>query len=101
MEQGKTTIHYRLGCTSSSVAQSKAYMEPDSKAAAASHKADLAFKVFDRNNDGFVTKSEVLQVSKKLTKEQVDVVFQRNDENHDGKLSREEFHGFMQKASKQ
>ena len=34
-------------------------------------KADLAFKVFDKNRDGFVTKEEMLQSSKHLTKKQV------------------------------
>ena len=39
-------------------------MDPESK-------AELAFNVFDKNHDGYVTKSEMLKVSKNLTKEQV------------------------------
>ena len=34
-------------------------------------KANLAFKGFDKNNDGFVTKAEMLKNSKHLTKKQV------------------------------
>ena len=34
-------------------------------------KAELAFNVFDKNHDGYVTKNEMLKVSKNLTKEQV------------------------------
>ena len=88
-------------------------------------KADLAFKVFDRNHDGYITKEEMLKGSKNLTKKQVkriwqiklrfpsfktflyicfylcwftlkvQAVFELNDADHDGKLTREEFHEFM------
>ena len=34
-------------------------------------KAELAFKVFDKNHDGYITKNEMLKTSKNLTKEQV------------------------------
>jgi hypothetical protein len=34
-------------------------------------KAELAFNVFDKNHDGYITKGEMLKVSKNLTKEQV------------------------------
>jgi calcium-binding protein CML len=63
-------------------------------------KAELAFNVFDKNHDGYITKGEMLKVSKNLTKEQVDAVFKRNDGNHDGKLTLEEFQEFMQHHSK-
>ena len=36
-------------------------------------KAELAFNVFDKNHDGYITKSEMLKVSKNLTKEQVKI----------------------------
>ena len=42
-----------------------------SKKMDADAKAEIAFKAFDKNHDGFVTKSEMMKVSKKLTKEQV------------------------------
>ena len=34
-------------------------------------KAELAFNVFDKNRDGYITKNEMLKASKNLTKEQV------------------------------
>ncbi len=47
-------------------------------------KSEIAFKAFDKNHDGYITKGEMLKVSKNLTKEQVTFrehfVFQiRND----------------------
>lgn len=35
------------------------------------HKAEMAFKLMDRNNDGYVTKQEMLSTTKKLTQKQV------------------------------
>ena len=34
-------------------------------------KNDLAFNAFDKNHDGFITKTEMLKTSKNLTKRQV------------------------------
>merc|ERR1712179_184732 len=53
-------------------------------------KAEMAFKLMDRNNDGFITKQEMLSTTKKLNEKQVAAVFARNDKDGDGKLSREE-----------
>jgi len=64
-------------------------------------KTDLAFKAFDKNQDGYITKTEMLKTSKNLTKRQVDAVFLRNDVNQDGKISREEFHEFMHQSRQQ
>ena len=36
-------------------------------------KAELAFNVFDKNHDGYITKNEMLKASKNLTKEQVNL----------------------------
>ena len=36
-------------------------------------KAELAFNVFDKNHDGYITKNEMLKASKNLTKEQVQI----------------------------
>lgn len=58
-------------------------------------KADTAFKLFDKNKDGFITREEFAQVSKKLTKKQIDAVFAKFDGNGDGRLSREEFQQLM------
>ena len=35
------------------------------------HKAEMAFRLMDRNNDGFITKQEMLNTTKKLTQAQV------------------------------
>ena len=37
----------------------------------AANKAEMAFKVFDKDNDGFITKDEFQKISKKLSKDQV------------------------------
>ena len=58
-------------------------------------KAEAAFRVFDKNKDGFITKDEFSQVSKKLTRKQVDAVFAKFDTRHDGKLSLQEFRRLM------
>jgi len=73
---------------------------PKAKGMGTDEKAELAFNVFDKNHDGYITKNEMLKASKNLTKEQVNAVFQRNDGNHDGKLTLEEFQEFMQKNEK-
>jgi len=61
-----------------------------------SAKADTAFKLFDRNKDGFITREEFVKASKNLTREQIELVFQRFDANKDGKLSRAEFQRLME-----
>lgn len=43
-------------------------------------KAELAFKVFDKNHDGYITKSEMLKASKNLTKEQVSLFLKNSIE---------------------
>ena len=37
-------------------------------------KTDLAFKAFDKNQDGFITKNEMLRTSKNLTKQQASLL---------------------------
>jgi Ca2+-binding EF-hand superfamily protein len=98
-------------------------------AEAAEKRVERAFNVFDKNNDGYITKAEMLKLCKNLTKEQVcefvkvsnfisasfwiviglttsvrflqvDAVFARNDFNHDGRLTREEFEEFMSQHAK-
>ena len=70
-----------------------------SSSRSANSNADLAFGVFDKNHDGYVTKSEMLQASKNLTKSQVQAVFALNDGNKDGKLNKSEFRDFMSKRN--
>ena len=38
-------------------------------------KAQMAFKLYDRDKDGYITKAEMVKLSKNLTKEQVEKVF--------------------------
>ena len=83
------------------------------------HKAEMAFRLMDRNNDGYITKQEMLNTTKKLTQKQVrggelaqnsrrlnyfirkiEAVFARNDKDGDGKLSKEEFKDMMCKEKK-
>jgi len=63
-------------------------------------KAEMAFKLMDRNNDGYITKQEMLSTTKKLTEKQVSAVFARNDKDGDGKLSKEEFKEMMCREKK-
>merc|ERR1712106_751540 len=53
-----------------------------------------------RNNDGFLTKQEMLSSTSKLTDKQVTAVFSRNDKDGDGKFSKQEFKEMMMKEKK-
>ena len=68
--------------------------KPDS-----SRQAEIAFKLYDKDRDGYITKSEMEKLSKNLTKEQIDKVFARFDADGDGKLSYAEFRKMMNKWS--
>ena len=59
--------------------------------------AERAFKLFDKDNDGYITKQEFQKISKKLNKEQIDAVFNKFDKNGDGVLSFEEFRKMLNK----
>ena len=37
-------------------------------------KAEMAFKLYDKDKDGYITKGEMVKLSKTLTKEQVEKV---------------------------
>ena len=54
-------------------------------------KAEIAFRMFDKDGDGFLTKSEFSKICKKLNRQQVDAVFRKFDKDDDGLLSFEEF----------
>ncbi len=43
------------------------------------NKSILVFKVFDKDNDGFITKDEFQKISKKLSKDQIEAVFAKFD----------------------
>ena len=49
-------------------------MEEDKNNAKKPDNTELAFKLYDKDKDGFITKSEMSKVSKKLSKDQVDKV---------------------------
>ena len=59
--------------------------------------AEIAFKLYDKDRDGYITKSEMEKLSKTLTKEQIDKVFTRFDADGDGRLSYAEFRKMMNK----
>jgi Ca2+-binding EF-hand superfamily protein len=63
-------------------------------------KAERAFKLFDKDNDGFITKSEFQKISKKLNRNQVEAVFAKFDKDGDGNLSFEEFQRMLNKDKK-
>jgi len=54
-------------------------------------KAERAFKLFDKDNDGYITKEEFQKISKKLNKQQIEAVFKKFDRDKDGVLCFEEF----------
>ena len=70
---------------------------------------DTAFKLFDKDRDGYITRAEfakvtflnqvksvsIFQVSKKMTDEQIDAIFAKFDDNGDGKMSKKEFKQLM------
>jgi len=58
-------------------------------------KTQAAFKLYDKNKDGYVTRKEFQTVSRKLTSSQIEAVFRSYDSNKDDKLSYEEFKNFM------
>ena len=66
-------------------------------AAAKEARAKSAFKAFDKDNDGFITKEEFSKISLKLSKEQVDTVFKKFDRDQDGVLSLQEFQKMLKK----
>ena len=37
-------------------------------------KAEMAFKLYDKDKDGYITKAEMVKLSKTLTREQVSIV---------------------------
>eukprot|EP00092_Neocalanus_flemingeri_P036562 GFUD01039808.1.p1 GENE.GFUD01039808.1~~GFUD01039808.1.p1 ORF type:complete len:174 (+),score=68.66 GFUD01039808.1:82-603(+) len=60
-------------------------------------KAEMAFKLYDKDKDGYITKGEMVKLSKTLTKEQVEKAFSKFDSDGDGRLSYEEFKKMMHK----
>ena len=63
----------------------------------AGKQAEIAFRLYDKDKDGFITKSEMEKLSKTLSKDQIDKVFARFDTDGDGRLSYAEFRKMMNK----
>jgi len=63
-------------------------------------KAERAFRLFDKDNDGYITKEEFGKISKKLNKDQVEAVFNKFDKDGDGVLSFNEFRSMLQNKDK-
>jgi Ca2+-binding EF-hand superfamily protein len=59
--------------------------------------AEIAFRLYDKDKDGYITKAEMEKLSKSLSKEQIDKVFARFDADGDGRLSYAEFRKMMNK----
>jgi calmodulin len=76
--------------------------DSDRLGAASGHKetgkqAEIAFRLYDKDKDGYITKAEMEKLSKSLSKEQIDKVFARFDADGDGRLSYSEFRKMMNK----
>jgi len=56
-------------------------------------KADLAFRIFDRNKDGYINKKEfrMMTTASKFPMKKIEAIFELCDENGDGKLDYKEF----------
>ena len=59
--------------------------------------AEIAFRLYDKDKDGYITKSEMEKLSKGLSKDQIEKAFARFDHDGDGKLSYAEFRKMMNK----
>lgn len=56
-----------------------------------SNETELAFRMADKENSGYLTKSEFAEMAKKLSLEQIDKIFAIYDKDGDGKIDYEEF----------
>ena len=61
---------------------------------------ELAFRLIDEDNDGYITRAEFTKVSKKLSKEQIDKIWAKLDKDGDGQISISEFYEMMDKKKK-
>ncbi|CAB4061507.1 unnamed protein product [Lepeophtheirus salmonis] len=64
-------------------------------------RARIAFNAYDRNREGFLTKSKLKKTSKNMTDAQIDAVFEKYDKNRDGRLNFDEFKGLMESNQRQ
>jgi len=56
---------------------------------------ELAFRKFDLNHDGFLSRDEFDQMMKNVSKEQADRIFRTCDTNRNNKISLEEFRAML------
>jgi Ca2+-binding EF-hand superfamily protein len=65
------------------------------------NKAEVAFRAYDKDGNGFISPKEMASVSgSKLSREQIKKVFETNDLNGDGRMSQQELEGMMKKSRK-
>jgi len=62
---------------------------------------EIAFKLFDENKDGSISKGEFKKFCHRLTKDQVNAAFAKFDASGDGKLDYREFCDLMNSRDKQ
>ena len=60
-------------------------------------KTELAFRLIDTDDDGYIDKSEFIKFSKNLSKEQVEKAWAKLDKDGDGRISISEFNDLMNK----
>jgi len=61
-------------------------------------RVELAFRKFDLNQDGYLSREEFDQMMKNVGKEQADRIFRSCDTSGDNKISLEEFRTMLSKA---
>ena len=64
-------------------------------------KIEMAFRLIDTDDDGYIDRSEIEKITKNLSKEQVDKLWAKLDKDGDGKISISEFHRMMKNNKKQ
>ena len=63
-------------------------------------KNELAFRLIDTDDDGYIDRDEFEKVSKNLSKEQIDKVWSKLDKDGDGRISISEFYDMMESKKK-